>query len=203
MESSDVNTEKRIMEAARVVFLRKGMEGSRMQEIADEAGINKALLHYYFRSKERLFEAIFRETLQQAVPDFTSILGEDIPIFRKIELFTERYNEMLRRNPLIPGFVIHELNRSPQRVAGMIKGSGINPAAFIRQILDEIDRGEVRPLNPLHLMVNMIALCVFPFVARPIMQHIFFDDDEAGYNEFISERNEEVASFINNSIRNR
>src|SRR5690349_22190096 len=101
----DKSTQDRILDAARKVFVRKGMAGARMQDIADEAGINKALLHYYFRSKEKLFEQIFKELSFQFLPRVNAIFESDGSLFEKIEMFCSEYISKMIENPFIPLFI--------------------------------------------------------------------------------------------------
>ena len=200
---NDTNTEQSILEAAKVVFIKKGMEGARMQEIADEAGINKALLHYYFRSKDKLFNAVFEESFLKLLPNLVDLLKSDISLFDKIRLFVENYINIINANPLLPSFVIHELGRNPDTVAEMIKSSGINPFYFVNQVQEEIEKGTIEPVQPLHLIVNMLAMCIFPFVAKPILQDVIFHQDQQQFDIFIHERKKEVSDFIINSIKKK
>lgn len=179
------------------------MEGARMQEIADEAGINKALLHYYFRSKDKLFEAIFTEAFQRLVPNILELLNSELPLFKKIEMFAEKYIDAFIENPFVPGFIMHELSRDPDKIVNVIRNVGINPAVFIRQIDQEIENGNINPVNPYHLIVNMLAMCIFPFVATPILMNILFDRNAQTYMEFILQRKKEVPHFIINAIKKK
>jgi AcrR family transcriptional regulator len=197
------STEQAIVEAAKKVFIRKGMEGARMQEIADEAGINKALLHYYFRSKDKLFEGIFTEAFQKLIPNILDLLDSDLPLFEKIELFTSKYIETFIENPLVPGFIMHELSRDPEKIVNIIRNVGIKPEIFVNQISKEIEKGSIIPVNPYHLIVNMLAMCIFPFVATPILINILFDQDTEGFNRFIRQRKKEVPEFIINAIKKK
>src|SRR6478672_10927133 len=106
----DETAEARILTAARKVFIAKGMAGARMQDIADEAGINKALLHYYFRSKEKLFEQIFKELSFQFLPRVNAIFESDKPLFEKIEMFCCEYISKMIENPFIQLFIVNEMN---------------------------------------------------------------------------------------------
>lgn len=200
---NDINTEQAILEAAKVVFIKKGMEGARMQEIADEAGINKALLHYYFRSKDKLFNAVFKESFFKLFPNLVDLLKSDITLFDKIRLFVETYIDIINANPLLPSFIIHELGRNPKAVAEMIKSSGIKPAYFVNQVREEIEKGTIEPVQPIHLIVNMLAMCIFPFVAKPILQEVIFHQDQQKFDIFIQERKKEVSDFIINSIKKK
>ena len=114
-EQKDGDTEARILHAARAVFIRRGTAGARMQEIAEEAGVNQALLHYYFRSKERLSEAVFRETAGRMFPILIGTLGSDASIDEKIERIVDAYLDNLSRSPFLPGYVISELHHHPER----------------------------------------------------------------------------------------
>src|SRR5918992_2710556 len=102
----DLDTEQRILEAARVVFIRRGTAGARMQEIAAEAGVNQALLHYYFRSKERLAEAVFQQVAGRVLPTVLGLLGSKLPIEEKVEQVVEAYLDAFSRSPFLPGYIL-------------------------------------------------------------------------------------------------
>jgi len=201
MKSKDIKTEEAILGAARKVFLQKGMEGARMQEIADEAGINKALLHYYYRNKEKLFEAIFREAYFEMMNSVLGTMNADRPLFEKIEFFTRNVIDFMIRNPYIPGFIIHEINRDPGKIVSIFMQSGMKPPLLIKQINEEIRQGRIRRIEPRQLIVNILAMCIFPVIARPIVTGVLFDGDAEAYSRFLERRKKEVAGFIINSIR--
>lgn len=200
METKKDNTEEKILEAAKSVFLNKGMDGARMQEIADEAGINKALLHYYFRSKERLFEAIFGEIIKFAFPKITRIIASDLGIVSKIEQFVDAYLEILMKHPFIPGFIMKELSRDPSTFLKMIMKFGFNPQIIFTQIEEAMDRGEIIRMDPRHLAVNVISMCVFPFAARPIISFVIFKEDQQAIENFYRERATVIKQFVVNAI---
>jgi TetR/AcrR family transcriptional regulator len=201
MSEEEKNTEKTILDAAKKVFLARGFDGARMQQIADEAKINKSLVHYYFRSKDKLFNAIFAEAFGQFIPKVAETMASDKDIFEKIRVFTETYIEMFIKNPHIPTFVLHEINRNPERIVGFFKESNIDPSQFAASIINEIQKGTIKAVNPLHLIINMISMCVFPFAAKPILKGFIFNNDEEMYMSFIEERKKEVSEFIINSIK--
>ncbi len=201
MANTDLSTEQKILEAARIVFIEKGFEGARMQEIADRAGINKALLHYYYRSKDKLFEGVFRGAFFQLVPHIVQLIESDMPLFEKIEVFVGQYIAVFQANPYIPGFILHELNRNPGRIVNMISDLGVDPEIFIAQVHEEVENGSIHPVNPYQLIVNMLALCIFPFVAAPIINNIIFSKKPGYFDQFIEERKKEVPKFIINAIR--
>lgn len=200
METKKDTTEEKILEAAKNVFVSKGMEGARMQEIADEAGINKALLHYYFRSKERLFEAIFSEIIKFAFPKLTQIVTSEAPITEKIEQVIDAYIQLLKKHPFIPGFVMKELSRDPSGLIKMALKFGVNPQVVLDQIEQAMDRGEIIRMKPQHLAVNIVSMCVFPFAARPILSYIFFKENPQALDAFYDERAEVIKKFVKDAI---
>jgi len=200
MEIKKDSTEDKILEAAKNVFVSKGMEGARMQEIADEAGINKALLHYYFRTKERLFEAIFAEIIKFAFPKITRIVQSDIPIVSKIEQVIDAYIDLLIKHPFIPGFVLKELNRDPSGLFKLVVKFGLNPQVIFDEIQLAMDRGEIIQMPPRHLAANIISMCIFPFAARPIISFILFKDDQKALNAFYGERADIIKQFVINAV---
>ncbi len=194
------NTEEKILEAAQTVFLKKGMDGSRMQEIANEAGINKALLHYYFRTKQKLFEAIFKKVFGHVFPDIRTLIYSDTSIEEKLGVFINKYIDLLLKNPYLPSFILKEINRDPEFLASVIKSHGINPSEVFDMLEKEMEAGNVRKMNPREILLNIIGLSVFPFAAKPLMQIMLFDNDKKAYKEFLINRKETVKDFILNSI---
>lgn len=203
MSEKELNTEQTILEAAKKIFIRKGMDGARMQEIADEAGINKSLLHYYFRTKDKLFEAIFTEAILKLVPNIMEMMKSDLPLFTKIEIFTGNYIDAFTENPFVPGFIMHELSRDPSKIVNMVKNAGINPQPFFDQVKREADAGNIIAVDPYHLIVNMLSMCIFPFVATPVLMNVLFKNNAESYSQFISQRKKEVPEFIINSIKKK
>lgn len=201
MSDKEKNTERIILEAAKKVFLQKGHSGARMQEIADEAGINKALLHYYFRSKDKLFEAIFQDAFQNFIPQISGLINSELPVIEKIWAFVDSYIDLLLKNPHVPIFILSELHHNPDRLTQMFMNYGIQPSPFLSQLDAEINAGRIRPVNPRHLIVNMISMCVMPFAAGPILRGVLFGNDEDEYQKFLLERKTEVTLIIMNAIK--
>lgn len=196
-------TEQKILEAARKVFLLKGMAGARMQEIADEAGINKALLHYYFRSKDKLFQKIFEEVLEKISFRLVDVFSRESTFFEKLQQFIDVYTEVLMENQYLPMFVLNEMNQNPERLQEMFMKKDIvgEIMKFITQLMSEINNGKIRPIHPSHLIVNLMGLLIFPFAIRPmvapmIKQHIGID-----YEDILSERKKVVYDFVYNALK--
>jgi TetR/AcrR family transcriptional regulator len=199
----DTGTEARILEAARKVFFRKGYDGARMQDIANEAGINKALLHYYFRNKETLFGMILRDALGKLLPRVNEIFDRDEPLADKIRAFTRTYVGMVMDNPYLPLFVLHALHSGEDvgLVAKFREIAGQLPFVRFRDaILQAMERGEIRPLDPRQLIMNILSLCLFPFVARPAFEMITRIESQA-YDEMLRQRADSVTDFVLAAIR--
>src|SRR5690349_5623595 len=189
----DGDTEARILDAAHRVFVRSGTAGARTQEIAKEAGVNSALLHYYFRTKERLAEAVFRRAAGQLMPAVIGILASDLALEDKIAQVIDVELRQLTATPYLPGYILSELNHHPERAAQLISNAtGITPEqvracvlSVLRAQIDEAARaGRIRPIEPQQLVVNLLALCIFPFAARPMLTAVL-GLDQAAFTKFI------------------
>lgn len=198
----DLNTEDKIVNAAKAEFIERGYSGARMQAIADKAGINKALLHYYFRSKEKLFEVIFKLAIKMLIPKFIGIItSPETDFFDKIRYFVKEYITVVMKNPHIPGFIIHELNSNNSSLINVISDLNLNLSPVYKMIQEEIDEGRIKPIRPENLILNIVSMSIFPIVASPIIKAILFKGNQQHYLELIEQRKEEVAEFIINSIR--
>src|SRR5262245_23491228 len=197
----DRNTERRILDAAHAVFVRRGTAGARMQEIAAEAGVNQALLHYYFRTKEQLARAAFERAGSQLMPAIIRVMASSMPLEEKVGQVVALELEHLSRAPYLPGYIIGEVAHHPERaqqlIAAMTRGltpDQIRPRVFgaLRQQIDErVASGAMRPIPAESFMVNLMSLCIFPFAARPILQAMLAVDD-AGFDRFIARRRRDL-----------
>ncbi len=197
----DENTEGQILDAAKNVFQSKGMDGARMQEIADEAGINKAMLHYYYRSKQLLFEAVFKNAFSLLAPQLNAILNDDSSIEEKIKNFTSNYITFIINHPYLPNFIIQELNRNPEFILKLKENSGFpNLEKFKIQVDNDVENGLIKPISAEQLFINILSLNIFPFVAKPLIM-AFTNTDNKTYKQLMENRKTEVSNFIINSIR--
>ncbi|WP_298286024.1 TetR/AcrR family transcriptional regulator [uncultured Lutibacter sp.] len=194
------STELNILNAAKEIFERKGMAAARMQEIADEAGINKAMLHYYYRSKQLLFEAVFKKAFSTLAPQLNDIINADNSLFDKIKNFTHNYITFIIKHPYLPNFIIQELNRNPEFIEKQLSNKLPNIEKFRNQIENAVKDGHIRPIKAEHLFINIIALNIFPFIASPLLKG-FLKVDKTTFKELMEERKTEVVDFILNSIK--
>ncbi len=197
--SKNKDVEGNILLAAEKVFQSKGMEGARMQEIADEAGINKAMLHYYFRNKQQLFEAVFKQSFSLLALQLNNTLNEDTLLEEKIRNFTSNYISFIVQHPYLPNFIIQELNRSPEFI---LKFREFFPdfEKFRSQLADELPAERIKSGMVEQLFINILALNIFPFLAKTLIKG-FLSVDENGFQQLMEQRKTAVADFIINSIK--
>lgn len=193
-------TELKIFEAAQKVFQESGFEGARMQEIANEAGINKSMLHYYYRNKDTLFMAVFQSGAKKIMPKLFGVLASDISLREKVEQIVEFYHDMFVENPQLPAFVIYEMNQHPQRFKDFIVSMGVQlPEIFIDQVEDAVDSGKLRSITADQFLMNVVSMCMMPMLARNMVQTILhLTDDE--YLDFLNERRKIIPSVIFNGL---
>ena len=192
MNEPEQTTEEKILEAASEVFTEKGFSGTRTRDIAEKAGINLALLNYYFRSKEKLFEQVMKIKVVLLFGKIFPILSnEKTSLEEKIDLASEKYFEILSKNPNLPLFVISEIQKKNSNITKIIPVNKIfENSVIIKQIKEK------RPeINPLHYLVNFLAMTIFPFVAKPVFNAFELTNKEE-YHQFISERRKLVPIWM-------
>jgi hypothetical protein len=148
-----------------------------------------------------LFETIFRESTRRFIPRINAILASDVPLFEKIETFCEEYIGKIIESPFIPLFLLNEMNKQPHSFLKKMWGTQKpDLTIFIQQTEEAIRKSVVRPVNPMHLVMNMISLCVFPFVGKPILLYVS-GMDESHFGQLMEQRKKEVPRFIIDSIK--
>jgi TetR/AcrR family transcriptional regulator len=197
----DKNTEQLIFDAARKVFQKKGLDGARMQEIADEAGINKALLHYYFRSNEKLFAGIFAESIEKISQGIQNLFIQDLDVLEKLKALVNIYIDTLSENRYIPLFVLGELNQHPEKFEEIINNYiVIHLKKFLLEVEKEVQSGKIKPVNPFHLLMNVLGMVIFPFAAYPMVSIIYNKNTNSSVEQFFQERKKEIYDFIEKAL---
>ena len=205
----DGDTEQRILDAAHAVFVRRGTAGTRMQEIAAEAGVNQALLHYYFRNKEQLARAAFERAAKGFMPAVVQVIASDGELEDKVRRVIDLELDHLSRAPYLPGYIIGEVTHHPERAAQLIAAvTGLTPqdlgprvlGTLRRQIEARVKAGAMRPIAPESFVVNLMALCIFPFAVRPMVQAMLGMDDRR-FGQFIARRHEDLPAFFLGALR--
>jgi len=185
----DINTEAKIKNAAKNVFHKKGFAATRTRDIAEAAGINLALLNYYFRSKEKLFHIIIQETMQDFMKSFHGIFNDEkTTLDGKLELVASHYIDLLVEQPDIPIFILSEIRNNPEELKEKFQSRHLFfESVFAKQFQKEVEQGKIVNLSMSQFMMNLMGLLVFPFVASPLIKATSELDDTA-YQEQMLQR---------------
>lgn len=193
------DTEQEILDAARTVFVEKG-PNARMQDVAEEAGINQSMLHYYFRHRENLYRTVFKEELQRVMPAQTEVLQSDRPLPEKLCCFARNVIDFHGDNPHLAAFVLFETHYNDEHFEEIEEAlSGLDLDVLQRQIDEHAQQSGMAAIDARHLLAHTFSLCLFPFVAKPIFQSIY-DLDDAAFEAFIEERKAAVPMFIERAL---
>jgi TetR/AcrR family transcriptional regulator len=172
MKKSDKNTKEKILEAAKEEFMKYGLYGARMQAIADTAGINKALLHYYFRNKEKLFDTVFEGALSKYFEQMDVFSDESLPVKERIFKYVDNIIDFLEEYPLMSMFIIKEISENlevfRQKVMAAKKSRNVR---LIPVLVDAMEKGEIKKIDPVMFLINLQSLCSYPFIAAPLFKH--------------------------------
>ncbi|MGY4539436.1 TetR/AcrR family transcriptional regulator [Mucilaginibacter sp. UYNi724] len=187
-----MTTEENILKQASLIFYQKGLAGARMQEIADKAGINKAMLHYYFKTKEQLFDRVFAQAFQAFAGKIAEVLNSDIKLEDKITEYVNHSVDALTKDPGIPVFVLNELTHHPQRITELFAGKDMVNFNNFREQVEKQTKGKV---DPEILFVDMVALCIYPFIAAPIFKLMLYKTDQQ-YKDLLQSRKMHIIKEI-------
>jgi len=200
-------SEDRILEAAHRVFLRRGVDAARTQEIADEAGVNKALLHYYFRSKERLAETVFLRAAGELFPRLAAALGGGGSIDERVRRFVDLELDFFTANPYLPGYVLSELRARRERMQALIRSAlpvdqmrEVALSGLQRQLDADAAAGRLRPMRADDFVIDLASLLIFPFVAAPMLE-VILGLDEPAFADFIERRRAGLADYVMRALR--
>lgn len=189
------DTEALILQAAEREFLEKGYSGAKTTAIAQAAGVTHAMLHYYFRTKEKLFEKIVADKMDKLKRVIFGVIGNpDLPLRERLKQGVEQHFDFIAENPHLPRFIFNELHEHPERIDQVKNSIASIAAKAITTLQNEIDRkaasGECRPVDARMLMLDIASLNLFPFVAAPLISSSFGKLFE-GRDEFLEMRKKE------------
>lgn len=201
-EIIDPSTEEKIKNAARKVFTQKGYSGTKTRDIAKEAGINLALLNYYFRSKEKLFDIIMLESFQEFMKSMISVFNDEkTSLEKKIESMVSNYIDLLIKQPDIPLFVLSELRNNPNElIKKMSLDNNLMKSFFMKQIQQAIKEEKIANISPVHFFMNMMSLTVFPFVASPMLKNLG-DLQQKDFDKLMQERKKLIPKWIKATMK--
>jgi AcrR family transcriptional regulator len=204
MSITTIDTESKIKEAARKIFQQKGFAATKTRDIAEESGINLALLNYYFRSKKKLYDLIMLETIHSFFGSIAAIMNNNETSFReKLELLVDRYIDIVSENPSIPLFIINEVNTHPQEFASKLTMiETIKNSVFLTQFKEEIKLGHIQVVNPIHFLLNLSSLVIFPFLASPLVM-VVTKKSNSELREIILERKQLIPIWIEQMFKSK
>ena len=198
MPIKDCKTEAHIKETAKRIFLVEGKMLATTQDIADAAGVNRTLLHYYFRSRDILINIVSKEALTPLRELIHKAMGSELPFREKLESIVNVFYEHLNAFPYLETFITLQLNQYPDRYEELflkIPGGKDRVKNFLKEIQKEMDKGTIAPMKPINYFINMFSLLAYPFVARPIYLNMF-DLTDAAYTKILPERKEIIMSLL-------
>lgn len=202
-DSKEKATEELILDAAMKIFTRRGYAGARMEEIAKEAGINRALLHYYYRDKETMFNIIFETRFKEFFTGLFSIFQGSSSLLEMIRLMIHHEISVLSKHPDLARFMIMEIAQQPERLVQYGQKFGLNPRLllenFQNKVNQEVAEGKIKAIEPKQLLINIISICIYPFVAKPIIKTMM-QMDENSFNDLMDRRKNDAYEFIINAI---
>lgn len=191
-----IQTEKLIKEKAKKLFFQKGFLDATTQEIADEAGVNRALIHYYFRSRDLMLDILLEETILEKKERVMRILSSDLPFKQKIAKYINAVVDHGLEYPYLENFIISETARHPDKVKNLCTRYPTKSTDLIRdQLEQEIKKKKLAPISPEHFMVNLVALCNYPLLSKSILKTVHGMTDTA-YKKFLTERKKVIFSTI-------
>ncbi len=193
--------EERIIAAATKIFVTKGFAEARVRHIATEANVNSAMIYYYYRSKHNLFSLVFDNALRSFLPSLAYLERSDLDIFSKIEIFCDEMIETQISNPFLSAFILNEIEKNPVSLNKEIWHKQEEKIQlFTHEVKLNINSGVIRKVEPVQLFMNIVSLCVFPFIATRLFTRIT-NFEEGDLTNFIQVRKAEVKNVILHSIK--
>lgn len=186
-----------ILQAAMEEFLQFGKKGARMQAIADRAGVNKALLHYYFSSKENLHKEVLHRIFQSAFSRIGESLTKSHEPREQMRELISAYFDFIRTFPELPRLMVHEITTNPESIgkffAPLLTGERNYPQAILDMIRRGIENKQFRKVDPQQFMITLISTIIFYFIAKPVLTTVLSLGDE---EEFLNKRKQHIQDVL-------
>ena len=189
----------RILEAAKDVFVRKGYSAATMSDVASEAGMGRTALHYYYRTKDILFDAVFGQLLTDFLPNIDRVLDKDCSFLQKLADIIDLYIGIIRANPSFPKFVLSEINRDYQHlIATLSKNANtIMPLLRLRQnIEEEMEKGSIRKMPIVDLFTTIVSLVVFPMLIKEPLTDLLLENNPDEFEIFLNRRKDLICEIV-------
>ena len=203
-QSHKVNTESKIKAAARIVFLKKGFNGTQTRDIAKEANVNLALINYYFRSKQKLFDLIMLDTISEFYGNMGKVFNDTNTTFEnKIKLVAEKYIDLINEQPDLPFFIYNEIKSNGiQFMEKLPSANTILESVFIKQFKENIKQGNIIEINPLHFLMNLMGMLIHPFLISPVLKSVGNISDKQ-FDKLMQERKTLIPIWLNTMLKTK
>lgn len=193
MAVKDKNTEQHIIDTAMHVFFTEGRLHATTQDIADAAGVNRTLIHYYFKSRDLLFDVVFERARLESIAEAQSVLSAALPFREKIEQFMNVFLARLQTYPYLEVSMTAAIHNGQQ----FDEGPEVFMKQFLLEVQQEMDKGTIQRANPVHFIMNLFSLVVYPFIVKPLNQHLF-GLNEQEYEKILKERKTVILNMLFN-----
>jgi AcrR family transcriptional regulator len=200
MKLKDSSTEDKILEAAKSEFLEFGLYGARMQSIANRAGMNKALLHYYFRNKEKLFDKVFESALERYFSNMDVLSEEQLDFKERVHRLADRFLDFLTEYPQMALFLIKEVSANQALFIEKVEKSQKGNTTLLKALMDANRKGLISVQDPMLFFVQLISLCTYPFVAKPLFSVIAERNETTWNSDSLTALRASIHSFIDHQL---
>ena len=200
MKLKDSSTEDKILEAAKSEFLEFGLYGARMQSIANRAGMNKALLHYYFRNKEQLFDKVFESALERYFSNMDVLSEEQLDFKERVHRLADRFLDFLTEYPQMALFLIKEVSANQALFIEKVEKSQKGNTTLLKALMDANRKGLISVQDPMLFFVQLISLCTYPFVAKPLFSVIAERNEITWNSDSLTVLRASIHSFIDHQL---
>lgn len=204
IEGEKIATRDKILLAAKEVFIEKGKDGARMQEIADRAGVNKAMLFYYYTNKDLLYKEILKTNISQIFIHVQKIFISEIDPKKKIEQVVSAYFNFISENRDLPKLILREIASGGDNIKEVIMDIKKNvpfdiPHNIIAMINESIKKNQFRKIDPQQTVISIVGMCLIYFIGKPILDAIFeLEDDKE--KQFLTKRKKSIIDLLENGI---
>lgn len=196
--------EQRIIEAAQVVFIRKGFIATSMGDVAAEANVGRTSLNYYYRTKDILFDAMVNNFAQRLFPNIEKIIEEETSVLEKLPHILTVYFNLIKNNPALPLFIINEINRDTNRILTPILKSNYELTVFLRLknlVLKEMEEGKLRKQSIEDVASAFVSLVIFPFLIKDLLLRLFMNEDKTSFDNFLDRKKEQIEEIMTNLLK--
>lgn len=198
------NQEQKIVEVAQNLFIEQGFEKTSMSKIAEEAGISRTALHYYFRTKEKMFQAVFGSIIESFLPKVQAIFDKDMPLLEKLSRVLDEYIATFKANPHLPRFIMGEIQRDVNHLitAGRVLKLDSYLNSIEQVIIHEMEQGNIKQIPMPTVLLTVLSQITFPFLAKNLVMVLFYENEES-FEMFLIEWKQNIIRQMESLLLNK